>query len=203
MTHNIRQFATATLLGVGFLLSVGCRATPVGWIADGVARSAAVKYQNELIGRPVADADTLLGPRMDTLQETRTQEQYIRYPIGESKRKTNFYLVRVSRTGGVRDVTRWMEGADPLDDAFALKKLKERVMGKSPGDAETAGNLVPPMLVLVNSAQPGYLRCYDVSNATYYRPRILVLAFDEASACCDVAFYGVTGAGRLHEDVVP
>ena len=143
------------------------------------------KLGRQLIGQRPADADALLGERLDVLRDVHSAREWLVYPVKLDLLGQKRYVVEVAQNQivGLKMVERNSGKVDiPLKLYYEAK-----AKGKRPADCEAALGLGPPMLT-VRSQMTGQLgQVYDARMVKELpTPHYCVLKYDTNQLCAQV-----------------
>jgi hypothetical protein len=180
---------------------VGCRASPFGFlfaISGDLATEADVKEKRKkIVGLSMSEAEPILGERIDSLVDTKTNQRFVRFRPSNLFPSDNFYLVRVGPDARAQEIAWWMEGHDGSEDTIKLMFMKPKVEGKTAHEAMIEGELGAPIFVFRSDATTDVLWVFDVTNFTHLAPRLLILNYDNLGKCVKAAYYGVAGGNAM------
>lgn len=182
-------------LAATLLSQFGCIAATVGLavkVVGDVANDADAKEQAaRLRGKDPQMADSILGPRLETLVDTEDPDRMlIIYPTSDRLSRDYRYTAEVA-SGKITVVSKNMIGRDRRATAGLSKDL----LGKDPRQCETIAELAPPVLILRSTERNQLLRVYD-SSSLIKGTRFLVLRFDESDTCVEVDLVGLRGSSQ-------
>lgn len=175
----------------------GCRAHPLSLaitlVGDAVDDHDLRQRTPQLLGRDPGAADAMFGPRHDTLVDVSTGWKWLIYPQPGERLAESFYVAEVSAEGKVAGLFKCKRNIDGLEDVQRTRALAEQVYGKTPAEAQAAGRLSEPLMVMRSEVSGAVARIYDARNWTHTRgPRYCVLVFGPLNRCDEVRFIGVT-----------
>ncbi len=194
----LKQAARGALfagLAALLLVNVGCIAATVGLavkvVGDEINDADAERQGAALVGKGPAAADSLLGPRLETLVDAKDADRMlIIYPTSDVLSKDYRYTVEVAN-GEITVVSKNMVGRNRL----RTSGLAEDLLGKDPKQCEQDEALSEPVLVLRSVEREQLLRVYD-SSSLLKGTRFLVLRFDESNRCVEVDAVGLSGSSQ-------
>lgn len=148
----------------------------------------------QLLGQPVAAADTAFGQRIRTLEELRTARELITYPVKDDLLDMFRWAVE-AENGSIVAVSKLQRDPGGGKDIAEKLVLKELVIGKTPQELQSHEYFKRLVLVLRDRDSGDLLRVYDTSlipdfmGATY-----CVLRFDASNTCQELWIVGVPAA---------
>ncbi len=192
--QKARRVVLACLMA-SLLANVGCITATVGLavkvVGDEVNDADAKRQGEKLLGKEAAAADSLLGPRLETLVDAEDADRMlILYTTSDILSKDYRYTVEVVN-GKITVVSKNKVGRDRLKTAG----LAEDLLGKNPKQCEQSEELAQPVLVLRSVERKLVLRVYD-SSSFLKGTRFLVLRFDEHNTCVEVDVVGLSGSSQ-------
>ncbi len=185
-------------------LAAGCRAHPaslaVMLIGDVIDDVDVEQRAAQLEGQVPSTADRMFGPRYNTLNDLRTDDQWLVYRPSDLERV--FFVATVSG-GRIVGLTKARQDADGFEDVVHRLDLEARLLGNRPAECEREANLGQPAFTVHSRRTGSSMRIYDVTNWTDTRgARYCLLDFDQRERCNRIRMVGVTAASR-EDDISP
>ncbi len=191
-----------TAFGLGLLASQsGCIAASVAlgakMLSSDKQESSSNGLEKQLIGKGPAEADRLLGSRVETLIDTGNAErQVLLYRVKEDKTGTERYAVDVSQ-GKITALTKGRQKTGAMEAAAKAAELREHLLGKSRADCEKEADIGKPVNVLRSREQDHIVCVYDASGLERAKgARYCVLRFDKNDRCVLVNLIGVMSSTK-------
>ena len=191
------------IFGVALLAFVagGCRAHPgslATLIAGDAINDADVKdRRSELMGQDEAAADSMFGPRLETLVDVERRDvSIILYPVKNDLLKSSRYLVEME-DGAIVVLSKTKLNIDGVEDLIHDANLERKLIGKTPTQCSQDGDLGAPLRTLRSREKAQLLRVYDIRHWTdFMGARYCVLRFDSGDRCQDVTLVGVSASTK-------
>ncbi|MGC9455237.1 MAG: hypothetical protein ACP5HU_10285 [Phycisphaerae bacterium] len=187
---------------VGFVLLAaclgGCRAHPgslATLVAGDAINDADVRgKRDKLIGKPIAAADEMFAPRLETLDDMdRPGVSIVFYPTDLDLLNKSRYTVETV-DGVIEVVAKIKRNIDGIEDMIHAANLREDLIGKSPAECSQDEDLGQPIRTLRSRETDEIVRFYDVRHwSDFLKARYCVLRFQDEK-CSDVTLYGVSAA---------
>lgn len=199
------------------LVAGGCRAHPAHLaisLVEGYADAREVQERGgQLVGQPFESADTMFGPRHDTLHDPETTRRLLVYPEHKGREGETFFMVDVGPSGRIVNLLKVKFNIEGVTDLHQNKEIRAAAAGRSRSHVETSTRLGQPLLVL-RSEENGQTICV-------YKPQGLIpktytdycLAWYDGRTgrCTDNAMLGVIAgfatdrleAAHQQEDGIP
>lgn len=198
--NNANQFAKVSFALVLAAVTAGafaCRAHPaslaITLVGDAVDDKDIKKRKVHLLGKPGAAADAMFGRRHDTLTELGTNRQWLIYAEPGETMAESFYVAEMDADGIIVGIFKCKRNIDGLEDVYKTKKLRGRLMGKTPEECEAEVGMANPIHVMRSAVSGAVARIYDARNWSHTRgSRYCMLVFNSANLCAEIRFVGVT-----------
>jgi len=196
----VQSFCLYVLI-VSSMFCPGCRAHPVSLammvVGDVVNDADVENLAKKLVERNIAEADKILGARLETLEDDRrTGHEMIVYPVKGDVLGTSRYVVE-AENGKIVSLTKSIQNIDGAEDLIKQADLRSKLIGKDPDACRIHGKLGQPVLMLRDQADKSLVMVYDVSNVTNLRgARYCILRFDTADKCEKVNLAGVSASTK-------
>jgi hypothetical protein len=195
MTRIVRGTWAVAVCAAVIVMCIGCSPAGIAIHVVGVAVDSveAKSLGDELIGQPVAAANTKLGSPVDTWREVGGSRAWWTYPVGLDVRGNQRYVVEESR-GRIASVSKVKIDDGGIDIARKLA-LDQKVKGKLPQECEAALGMGRPLVTARSDVTGMYCQLYDakmikeVGSSQYCRVR-----FDANQRCDEVAIVNVAAA---------
>jgi hypothetical protein len=200
--RNVRGLARAGVILGALLACAGCSpystAAKIGIkvVGDAVHDSDVSKRSEQLLGQPVAAADTMFGQRIRTLEQVQTKRQVITYPVKDDL--LNMYRWAVEVQGDkIVALAKLQNDPDGGKDIAQKLVLKEIAVGKTPQQVETHNYFKKLVLTLRDCANGDMLRVYDIALIPdFMGAKYCVLRFDASGTCQEVRIVGVPASTK-------
>jgi hypothetical protein len=155
------------------------------------------KRAEELIGKGPDAADAALGPRIETLLDTRREgRELLLYSVKDAEPGTAFYVADVEG-GKIVALAKQVRDAKAVQETVQETGLDKKLLGKSPSECEREAKLGEPILVLQSREKGESVRVYEPLER-----RILggaphcVLRFDTEDRCMRINLIGLHSATK-------
>ena len=179
----------------------GCRAVPSSLamlIVGDVVNDVDVRdRRSKLIGRPVAAADSMFGPRVETLVDVhRKGVSLIFYPVELDLLNSSRYIVELEN-GKIVVIAKAKKNIDGLEDVIHGENLKRKLIGKTPAQCSVDGELGKPLRTLRSREKGQLLRLYDARHwSDFLGARYCMLRFNSSDRCEGVTLIGVSATTK-------
>lgn len=179
----------------------GCRAVPGSLamliVGDAVNDVDVQDRRDKLIGKPEAAADSMFGPRVETLVDVeRKGVSLIFYPVELDLLDSSRYIVEVEN-GVIVVIAKAKRNIDGLEDVIHGANLKKKLIGKTPAQCSVDGELGRPLRTLRSREKSQLLRLYDARHwSDFLGARYCMLRFDSSDRCEGVTLIGVSAATK-------
>jgi len=162
------------------------------------------KRGNELVGKDPDAADAALGPRLETLVDTRrTGRELLLYSVKDAEPGTAFYVVEVEG-GKVVALAKQVRDDKAVQETVRKTGLDKKLLGKNPSECERVAELGTPVLVLRSRETGQTLRVYDpLERKILGGAPHCVLRFDPENRCMRINLIGLHSATKKGGVVTP
>jgi hypothetical protein len=201
-----RNSEVIMVLVKGFILAIiilaaGCNPATtavkigVNLVGDVVVDAKTDQLSHQMIGKNPKKADSILGPRQDTLREVNRPREWLVYPVKGDVLGKLAHVVEVSKGRIVSVMTVEKSGGK----IHLPRKIyfQQKLKGKTPRECQDSLNMGPP-LITVRSAKTGQLRqLYDarlvkkIGNMQY-----CVVKYDSNGRCYEANLVEVSASSE-------
>ena len=153
--------------------------------------------RSKLMGQDEAAADSMFGPRLETLVDVeRRGVSIIYYPVKKDLFKKSRYVVELE-DGVIVVIAKTKLNIDGVEDMIHKANLKRKLIGKTPAQCSQDGDIGVPLRTLRSREKGQLLRVYDVEHWTdFMGARYCILRFDSSDRCQDVTLMGVSASTK-------
>ena len=155
------------------------------------------KRGKELVGKGPDAADAALGPRLETLLDTRrTGRELLLYSVKDAEPGTAYYVAEVEN-GKVIALAKQVRDDKAVQETVRKTGLDKKLIGKSPSECEREAELGEPVLVLRSRETGQSVRVYDpLERKTFGGAPHCVLRFDGEDRCMRINLIGLHSATK-------
>ncbi len=199
---SVRVILHWALIGGLVAVLAGCRAHPaslaITLVGDAINDSDVQSRSPELIGRPPAAADTMFGPRLDSLRTLDGTKTLAVYPVRGDALSKSRWVVEIENQR-ITALSKALRQADGAEDVIKEALLQEKLIGRSPEQFRAEPGFDQPVLTASRESTYTLVRLYDVRNWTNLRgARYCVLEFDPQNRCREVRLVGIDSSSTTH-----
>lgn len=179
----------------------GCRANPFSFSVDVVtsrlAHQELARWERQLVGMPIVEADELLGERNDTLEPLDTGPRWIIYNSPSNKQGESYLLARVTPDNRIGQVGVWKRNRDGVYDIWRVKRLLEDCFTLTQAECEQVAGLPPAARDFVSVNTHFRAVFYEDSSLVGGGgEKYVILCFDDDDLCFEVRTVGVLAEGK-------
>ncbi len=168
-------------------VNLGCSASPLGLAmhiaGDAVHDVDQKKRSTELVGAPVAQADTLFGAPVEVLTDTRSEREWRLYHVPADLLDTCRYVVEV-KDSRILAVDKIQKHSDVVLEEGLLAVLRPKVKDKRPAECEANLKMGPALLTVRSKTTGQMIQLYDARVLKeLQRPYYCILRFGPTDTC--------------------
>lgn len=183
-------------------LATGCSPISTGAkigikvVGDAVHEADVDKHAQDLMGQPVAKADTEFGQRIETAVDTESPRELMVYPVKDDLFHKTRWVVEAENDRIVA-LAKAEHNPDGGKDIIRKALLDKKLLNKTPAEFQNEKKFSKPVLTLRSKDTGNLIRVYDVKGITdLLGAKYCVLRFDASDRCQDIRLVGVPASTK-------